>query len=51
MLEVPDAETQEGQIEGEEEEEEGHRRFERAEEKNEREDEPGLTRISVQQPT
>ena len=47
VLKVPDAEAKEGQIEGEEEEEEGHRRFERAEEKDEREDEPGLTPISI----
>ena len=47
VLEIPDRKQQEGHIEGEEEEEEGHGRFQRANEQNEREDEPALTRIST----
>ena len=40
MLEVCDTEQEEGEVEGEEEEEEGHRRLERADEQDGREDEP-----------
>lgn len=40
VIEVSNAEKQEGQIKSKEEREEGHRRFQRADEEQEREDEP-----------
>ena len=42
MLEVADAEHEEGEVEREKQKEEGHGGFERAEEKDECEDEPAL---------